>query len=246
MKESIRTVLIIPCFNEELRINEEKYLEFSELYTDHLLLFVNDGSTDNTESLVQNLILQRMNVKLFSNKKNSGKGEAVRSGVMYALQNFTFRYIGFIDADLSTPLAESLLLEKEFENNPRLEIVMGSRVQMLGKMIKRNLWRHWFSRIIATLICKVLQEPVYDTQCGAKLFSRSAAERLFQERFLSSWLFDVEILARHKNFAGEREFRSSVKEVPVTNWTETQQSKLRYYYVFKILLDLLKIRKNYF
>jgi glycosyltransferase involved in cell wall biosynthesis len=246
VKEPITTILVIPCFNEGLRLNEHDYIKFSDLHSDHLLLFVDDGSTDNTELLIKKMVSQRQNVKLFSHEKNNGKAEAVRNGISHALANYQFRFIGFMDADLSTPLSECLLLEKEFETDPRLEIVMGTRVQMLGKSIQRNLFRHWFSRIIATLICKVLDEAVYDTQCGAKLFSRSAAEQLFTEKFLSSWLFDVEILARHKNIMGEENFRFSVKEVPVSEWTEKQDSKLRYHSVFKLLHELYKIKKHYF
>lgn len=237
---------MIPCFNEELRINEQEYLNFSGAYPDHLILFINDGSTDNTQRLVEKLISQRTNVKLFSQEKNNGKAEAVRNGIRHALDNFSFRFIGFMDADLSTPLQECLVLKKELENNPELVMVMGSRVQMLGKVIRRNLFRHWFSRIIATLICKVLDEAVYDTQCGAKLFSKSAAEKLFNDKFLSSWLFDVEILARLKKHAGHEKFKLSVKEVPVSEWTEKENSKLKYHSVFRVLLDLYKIKKNYF
>lgn len=246
MKAPITTILIIPCFNEELRINEQQYLNFLELYPDHLILFVNDGSTDNTELLLRKLLTKRANARLFSHKKNRGKAEAVRNGVEHALKNFSCRYIGFMDADLSTPLSECIAFEKEFEKNPELEIVMGSRVQMLGKTIKRSLFRHWFARVIATLICKVLNEAVYDTQCGAKLFSKASAERIFQGKFLSSWLFDVEILARHKKIAGDKNFRYSVKEVPVSEWTEKENSKLRYHNVFRILLDLYKIKATYF
>lgn len=246
MKEPITTVLVIPCFNEELRIIAQDYLDFACSHPDHLLLFVNDGSTDNTEVMLQKIISQATNLKLFSHKQNNGKAEAVRNGIMYAMENYRFRFIGFMDADLSTPLSECLVLEKELEINPHLEIVMGTRVQMLGKIIKRNLVRHWFSRIIATLICKVLNEAVYDTQCGAKLFLRSAAEKLFIEKFLSSWLFDVEILARQKLITGADNFKFSVKEVPVSEWTEKENSKLHYHSVFRILVDLYKIKKHYF
>lgn len=246
MKHRVATVLVIPCFNEELRINEQDYLDFAASCPDHLLLFVNDGSTDNTENLVGNIMRQRKNIQLCSHQKNSGKGEAVRSGVLHAFKNFDFDYIGFMDADLSTPLSECLLLQGELEANPTLEIVMGSRVQMLGKSIKRNLFRHWFSRVIATLICKVLDEAVYDTQCGAKFFVKSTAELLFNEKFISSWLFDVEILARHKKNIGVNKFRASVKEVPVSTWTEKENSNLKYHSVLKILGDLYKINKHYF
>ena len=237
---------MIPCFNEELRINERDYLNFAETRPNDLLLFVNDGSTDNTELLVRKIMMQRENVKLFAHKKNSGKAEAVRNGILHAIENFDFDYIGFMDADLSTPLSESILLVNELMQNSELEIVMGTRVQMLGKLIKRNLFRHWFSRVIATLICKVLNEAVYDTQCGAKVFVRSSAELLFREKFISSWVFDVEILARHKKNVGEGKFKTSVKEVPVSSWTEKENSKLKYHAVFRILADLYKINKHYF
>lgn len=246
MKETITTILVIPCFNEELRIVEQDYLDFSYAHPHHLILFVNDGSTDKTKSLIEKLASKASNIQLYSHQKNGGKAAAVRNGVSYALENYVFRYIGFMDADLSTPLSECIVLEDELENNPALEIVMSARVQMLGKTIKRNLFRHWFSRVIATLICKVLDEAVYDTQCGAKLFSKAAAERLFSEKFLSSWLFDVEILARHKNIAGTENFKHTVKEIPVSQWTEKQNSKIHYHSVFKILRDLYKIKKKYF
>lgn len=245
MKEPVATILVIPCFNEELRIIEQDYLDFSLAHPQHLILFVNDGSTDKTKLLIEKLVSKRPNIQLYSHNKNGGKAAAVRNGVGYAIENYDFRYIGFMDADLSTPLSESIILENELESNPALQIVMSSRVQMLGKTIKRNLFRHWFSRGIATLICKVLDEAVYDTQCGAKLFSRASAERLFSEKFLSSWLFDVEILARHKNITG-KDFKHTVKEIPVSQWTEKQNSKLRYLSVFKLLHDLYKIKKKYF
>ena len=246
MKEPITTVLVIPCFNEELRINQKAYLDFSQSHPDHLLLFINDGSTDKTESLLQKLITQRKNVRYFSNKKNSGKAEAVRNGIMYALREYQFRFVGFMDADLSTPLSECLELEKEFESNPTLEIVNGHKGADVRQNNKKNLFRHWFGRIIATMICKVLNEAVYDTQCGAKLFAMHAAEELFTDKFISSWLFDVEILARHKNIIGKEKFKLTVKEVPVSEWTEKENSKLRYHAVFRILFDLYKIKKHYF
>jgi dolichyl-phosphate beta-glucosyltransferase len=117
---------------------------------------------------------------------------------------------------------------------------------MLGKEIRRNLLRHWISRVIATIICKVLDEPVYDTQCGAKLFSWPVASGLFKERFLSKWLFDVEILARHKKASGETAFRTTVIETPVSRWTEKKESKLRYSHILRILLDLYRINNYYF
>jgi dolichyl-phosphate beta-glucosyltransferase len=246
LRKQYTTILIVPCFNEASRINISDYLDFAIQHPEYLLLFVNDGSTDKTEEIIKSMLLQSANFDFHTYPTNQGKGEAVRNGVQYALENYQFSYIGFIDADLSTPLNEFLSLQKAIEQNPPIKIAIGARVQMLGKNIKRNLFRHWFSRIIATLICKVLDEPVYDTQCGAKLFTQLAAADLFKEKFLSKWLFDVELLARHKRKYGGQQFKTTVVEMPVSNWTEKEDSKLRYHHVFSILFDLFRINKHYF
>jgi dolichyl-phosphate beta-glucosyltransferase len=240
------TILIVPCYNEEDRINEDAYYDFLVANPDYLLLFVDDGSTDKTKHVINKMLSKIGNLALLSSPGNKGKAAAVRFGVMHALDTYTAEYIGFIDADLSTPLGEFHAFEKEFEKNDSIAMVLGSRVQMLGKDISRNLLRHWISRFIATIICKVLDEPVYDTQCGAKLFSWRIAPGLFKEPFLSKWLFDVEILARHKKTPGLPSFKASVIEVPVSQWKEKKQSKLHYSQIFRILIDLQKINNHYF
>lgn len=237
---------MVPCYNEEYRIDENAYLDFLTTHPDYLLIFVNDGSTDNTRQVIDQVLSRAGNIAILTCPGNTGKAEAVRYGTLHALKNYEASYIGFIDADLSTPLGEIASFEKEIETNKDISIVLGSRVQMLGKNIQRNLLRHWISRVIATIICKVLDEPVYDTQCGAKLFAWPIAGSLFEEPFLSKWLFDVEILARHKKTNGDAPFRNTVIEHPVNQWTEKKQSKLRYSHILRILLDLYRINNRYF
>jgi len=246
LKQQYTTILIIPCFKEALRISSADYLDFARQHPDYLLVFVNDGSTDTTEDLIKKMLPHVFNIDIFTYPTNLGKAEAVRNGMQYALETYAFTYIGFVDADLSAPLTEFLSLQNAIASHPPIKIAMGARVQMLGRNIKRNLLRHWFSRIIATFICKVLDEAVYDTQCGAKLFTQAAATDLFRDRFLSKWLFDVELLARHKKKYGAEQFKTSVVEIPVSSWTEKEDSKLRYHQVFRILFDLYKIKNHYF
>lgn len=239
------TILVIPCFNEEKRIVSSDYSEFLDRYTDFFLLFVNDGSTDGTEKTLNEISPGHNRVHVLGNVKNKGKAEAVRQGVLYSLTHYEFDYIGFADADLSTPLGEFISFKYLLQEKPEITIVLGSRVQMLGKQIYRNLYRHWFARIIATLICKILDEPVYDTQCGAKLFRRDYAALLFKEPFISKWLFDVELLARYKTRIPLK-FKDTILESAVSTWTEKEDSKLKYRYTPRILLDLLRIRQFYF
>jgi dolichyl-phosphate beta-glucosyltransferase len=240
------TILIIPCFNEEKRLEINFYHDFLSANPDIFLLFVDDGSHDKTASVLQGLDASAANAGILSIQKNGGKAEAVRQGMLHSLSTLDFDYIGFADADLSTPLTEFLLFRKKLHDDSSISIVLGSRVQMLGKNIQRNLFRHWFGRIIATGIGKVIMEPVYDTQCGAKLFQRETARELFQAKFTSKWLFDVELLCRYKIKYGSEKFKTTIIELPVNQWTEKQDSKLRYHHFFRIMYDLLRIRKRYF
>ncbi|MBL7739903.1 MAG: glycosyltransferase [Chitinophagaceae bacterium] len=246
MKPAYSTILIIPCYNEEKRLYLDFYEGFLLSNPDIFLLFVNDGSRDNTAILLQGLQQKARNAEVISLEKNKGKGEAVRQGVLYCLQHFDFTFIGFADADLSTPLQEFFTFRDKMEEDRNIRMVLGSRIQMLGKNIERSLLRHWFGRIIATGIGKVINEPVYDCQCGAKLFLRETAKELFEEAFISRWLFDVEILSRYKRKYGSKAFRNSITEIAVSQWTEKQDSKLRYHYFFRMMYDLVRIRNKYF
>ena len=85
----------------------------------------------------------------------------------------------------------------ELETDPDVEIVIGSRVQMLGRDTRHNWRRHYLGRVAATAVSVMLRLRVYDTQCGAKLFRAGATVgRVFLQPFLTRWIFDVEILSR--------------------------------------------------
>ena len=126
---------------------------------------------------------------------NQGKAEAVRQGMLAALGR-RCDILGYVDADLATPPDELVRLV-HIARDGKHDILMGSRVQLLGRAIKRNNTRHYIGRIFATCASLSLGLPVYDTQCGAKLFRPTEAlAAALALPFTSRWAFDVELLGR--------------------------------------------------
>jgi len=239
-----KTCIIVPCYNEAKRIEPEEFVQFCKNNSNIYFCLVNDGSTDETENILNDIVSKsdksifKVNLSI-----NSGKAEAVRSGILEVLNHYKFDFVGYIDADLSVPLCEVKLLLAEIEKNNTYNMIFGSRVKRLGSNIKRNELRHYIGRIMSTIAGMILQLPVYDTQCGAKIFTAEYARVVFSQKFLSSWLFDVEIFERLVNNYGIEKINKSVLEVPLNTWIEKGNSKVKFSYVFKLPFELLKIYK---
>jgi hypothetical protein len=114
----------------------------------------------------------------------------------------------------------------------------------MGATVHRNGSRHYLGRIFSTFSSMILRMPVYDSQCGAKIFS-SDLHVLFTDSFLTRWLFDVELLARYRNVYGLESALKQIIEVPVQSWSEKAGSKLRFTYMLKVPFELLKIFRRY-
>ena len=89
---------------------------------------------------------------------------------------------------------------------------MGSRLKRLGANIERKLSRHYIGRVFATGASLITQLPVYDSQCGAKFFRTDIVETLFGKKFITKWVFDVEILIRARNHFGKYEIYNQNKK----------------------------------
>jgi dolichyl-phosphate beta-glucosyltransferase len=239
-----RIFLVIPCYNEGKRLPLIEYESFLEQSDQVSICFVNDGSSDNTLAILHSLC-NKFNSKahLISYPKNAGKAEAVRRGVAFCSQNFNFKYIGYFDADLSTPLTACFKLKSYLTNG--IEFSFGSRIMKIGSVIERSFKRHLIGRIIATIISNMLKMKVYDTQCGSKLFTKDLSVYLFKDPFISKWLFDVELFFRMIKKYGMEEALIKMIEVPLDRWINKDDSKVKITYFFKLWLDLFAINKKY-
>jgi dolichyl-phosphate beta-glucosyltransferase len=225
-----RTIVVVPCYNEEERLDAGAFESFARARPDVTFLFVDDGSRDGTHDLLQRIVQRHPgHFALLALDQNRGKAEAVRQGLLDACRRGA-KYAGFWDADLATPLDELPGFVALLDEKPHLEMVFGSRVKLLGRFIHRKTARHYFGRGFATLAALALGLPLYDTQCGAKLFRVSPRfEGLLQDRFIGGWIFDCEIVARairSRRGTSLPPVRDVIYEHPLTAWRDVDGSKV--------------------
>ena len=236
--------IIVPCYNEAKRFPKEQFEQFLSKHPAVQLILVDDGSLDDTLALLTGLSAAfPRQVETLALLKNKGKAGAVQEGMQLALKHSSFDRFAYLDADLSTSLEECTLLAKKI--NPKTAFVFGSRILKADNRIERKWYRFLIGRIIATVISKMLGISVYDTQCGCKIFDRKLVSIAFDAPFSSRWLFDVEIFFRLINALGKKEMVTLAKEVPLEQWIDTEDSRVKFSYMFQLWLDLAIIYRRY-
>ena len=241
----MQSCLIIPCHNEAHRLDRKAVEAFIQSTPTIDLMMVDDGSVDSTAEVLQVLkstTNDRLHVLCLAS--NQGKAEAVRAGVQAALALDRFDVVGFCDADLATPLSEMVRLTEVLDEQDA-DIAFGCRLLRLGADIHRSKTRHYLGRFFATVVSSILGLPVYDTQCGAKVFRVSIACEIFRAEFSSRWFFDVELLARYRHTYGRDATLRKVIEVPLWTWIDQPGSKLALRDFLMAPFELWRIRRRY-
>lgn len=244
-----KVIVVVPCFNEATRLSIDAFESFSKTHASVRFIFVNDGSTDSTLDIINALHERdRLRFMVLDQQPNRGKAEAVRNGMRRAFQEQP-EYAAYWDADLATPLEEIPYFIEVLEEHPDCEIVFGSRVKLLGRSIERNPLRHYLGRVFATAVSATIRLPIYDTQCGAKMFRVSPdIERLFDEPFCVGWIFDVEIIARLIEERGGMQRAQThrvIHEFPLHQWHDIAGSKVRVSDFFRAVFEIQRIYRRY-
>jgi dolichyl-phosphate beta-glucosyltransferase len=241
--------VVVPCFNEAERLDAATFERFAAAHPDVRFVLVNDGSRDATGDRLAQLHAAAPDAfEVVELARNQGKAEAVRNGMLRAIE-LGCDLAGYWDADLATPLDEIPRFAAVLARMPEALVVFGARVRLLGRSIERRALRHYLGRLFATVASVVLRLPIYDTQCGAKLFRVTPlTHALFAERFEVGWTFDVEVIARLiriRRQLGKDDAARLIYELPLEAWQDVHGSKVRPSDFARALLEMLRIQRRY-
>ncbi len=198
--------IVIPAINEEkrLRVTVPAYLEYFKETVN--LLIVDNGSRDGTIDYLKDLEAKHRNISHLEFDEALGKGGAVYAGFNAA----TTKYVGFVDADISTPPREFEKLINAITNES-VDIAIASRWLKGARMDPPQPWsRRVNGRLFNVFVNLMFGLQLSDTQCGAKLMKKEVYEDIKDKLTLKGFSFDVELLWQAKK-AGFK-----VTEVPIT------------------------------
>ncbi len=236
-----KTAIIVPCYKEAARLQPDVFVRFLHQQPGADLLMVDDGSPDNTAEILEAMATTLPGrIYIISLKKNGGKAEAVRQGLLHALQTGIYTFAGYLDADLSTSLEEFTRLNTILASD-NLDYVLGSRIKTLQSSITRSQFRHFTGRVIATLIDTRYRLGIYDTQCGAKCFRTTLLQAIIEAPFATKWFFDVELLLRIRQHT--QTYQGA--EIPLRRWHDPGGSRLSVWKSPEVMADLWRLFNHY-
>jgi dolichyl-phosphate beta-glucosyltransferase len=213
-----RLAIVVPAFNESAHIEAAvsellRYLDEAE--PGGQVIVVDDGSSDDTRALAQQMAEQDPRVRVLGYDDNRGKGHAVRAGVLAA----DAEVICFLDADQSTPVTEVANILEAVRQGA--QVVIGSRFRPDANLVERQpLLRRLFGAGFRWLARRMLGLTASDVTCGFKGFTRAAARELFALSTINGWAFDAELLVIAQRLG------LTVVEVPIT-WRDCRDSRVR-------------------
>jgi dolichyl-phosphate beta-glucosyltransferase len=248
-QEPPQIAIVLPCYNEAKRLDVGVLSRFLLAHREIWFVLVDDGSTDDTLACLEQIRQAAgERAQILRLPHNRGKAEAVRAGMQRAF-DLGCVMAGYWDADLATPLDEIVRFADVLRRSPDHLMVFGARVQLLGRSIERRAARHYLGRVFATTASALLELPIYDTQCGAKLFRVTEQTRaLFALPFAARWTFDVELIARLIRLQRQRGGRPAAEliyELPLEIWHDVAGSKVSVLDFARALADIVRIRHRY-
>ena len=233
--------VIFPMYNEANRLfrtfrDIEKF-EKQKIIDNVEYIFVDDGSSDDSINKVNNFFKNKKKIKykILKIKKNLGKGNALKKGILKAKKN----WILTLDIDISV----SLLQIKKWINYKYIDsknvIYFGSR-NLKNSELEFKFHRKILGIIFSFLLKILFQIDIKDTQCGFKLYKNKMAKKIFRNIKDTGFVHDVEVVLLSKKY------NYRLKELPI-KWIHRNESKLNIFVdTFKMFYKLFIIKKNLF
>lgn len=230
--------VVIPAYNEEKRLAGTVKTTIDYFNSKNIsfeIIVVDDGSTDRTGEILEQLKQSYKELRIFRIPRNQGKGFAVQKGVLNADGDL----ILLTDADLSTPIQEWERLFLALENGA--DIAVGSRRTEGALLISRQPFlREKIGLLFGLITRTIIPTGVMDTQCGFKLFKAEVAKKLFSLQKAKGFAFDLEILGLAKKTG------LVIKEVGV-KWEDMPGSKVHpFRHLLPVAIEVLGIRMRLF
>jgi len=237
MDNNLTISLIIPCYNEEVNI-QKGVLDKIGNYTSknksfREVIIVDDGSKDNSRSLIKKKYLPAFPKFRIIENHHLGKAMAVITGI----KNSKYDYVMFSDIDLATPIEEAEKLIKEALNGS--QIIIGSRNrERRGAPLLRKIMAVGFI-LIRNMIVGL--KGIRDTQCGFKMFDRKAANKIVDRLVVSIKKDDITGSSVSAGFDLEFIFLAAkygykISEIPVP-WRHVETKNVSF---FKDALETFK------
>ena len=215
--------IIFPVFNEELRLKSSfnhiiSFLKKKKKFKVEII-FVDDGSQDNSYNLINKFIKsfkpnKKIEIKVVKLKINLGKGGALKLGVKYAKHN----WILTTDIDMSVSLFQFIDWANKKLINEKYFVYFGSR-RHEKSIVKKKVYRNMLGNIMRLLVFTILNIKIKDTQCGFKLYKKQVAKLIFSKLSRFGFDHDLEIVLLLKS----KHIR--IKELPV-KWVHKNNSSL--------------------
>jgi dolichol-phosphate mannosyltransferase len=201
--------IVVPCFNEE-EVIEETHRRLCTIYSkldmETEIIFINDGSRDNTMLELRNIAKKHENVKILSFSRNFGHQIAITAGMDYAKGDATV----IIDADLQDPV--EVIIEMVDKWKQGFEVVYGKRIERKGESLIKKLTAKMYYKILCMLTDEEIPTDVGDFRLIDKKVLdalKNMPERSRYVRGLVAWLgfktASVEFV-RESRFAGETKY----------------------------------------
>lgn len=185
--------IFIPAFNEEGNIEtcfKSAITIANDISDEYEILLIDDGSTDQTATIVRNLQALNSNIRIIQHQSNQGYGSALQTGI----KNCRFEYIFFTDADLQFDLSE---LHSFLPHTSKYDVIIGYRFMRQDPLIRILNAKVWNS-----LVRLFFHLRIKDINCAFKLFKKEVVQR-------------IEILSKGAMASAEILIKLEQKNIPI-------------------------------